>query len=525
MSTQVLARKWRPRRFADLTGQAHVVTALSNGLAQQRLHHAYLLTGTRGVGKTTLARILAKSLNCEQGIRAEACGVCSACQAIDANAFPDVREVDAASRTRVEDTRELLENLHYAPIQGRFSVYIIDEVHMLSTHSFNALLKTLEEPPEHVKFILATTDPQKLPPTVLSRCLQFQLHHLTVTQIQHRLEHILQQETLKVDTAACQRLATAANGSLRDALSLLDQALAYADGTLTIESVDAMLGYAAESLLDDLIRALADQDGAAVLAQVAAIRATVDDFQQVLAQLLSCFHQLSVVKLLPEQAARYPIAQRLAQTLPKLTPEALQLYYQIALIGRRDLLLEANPATGFEMLMLRMLCFTLAAPATDSLTALTSTVEKKKPPTETSAPSASLNTAPAAPDFDWETLCPALPLSGFTKALASHCALKTYDGRRLVLALSPTQTPLLNAKQQQRLQIALQEHLGHPLELDIVVELCDQKTPAEHSAQQAKARQQAAEQSLIENANVKQLLETFDGKLIASSIRAREPHD
>ncbi|MFK7159872.1 DNA polymerase III subunit gamma/tau [Marinospirillum sp. MEB164] len=358
MSYQVLARKWRPKNFHQLVGQDQVRTALVNALDQDRLHHAYLFTGTRGVGKTTLARILAKCLNCETGMTSQPCGVCSACSEIDAGRFVDLIEVDAASRTKVEDTRELLDNVQYAPTRGRFKVYLIDEVHMLSTHSFNALLKTLEEPPPHVKFLLATTDPQKLPVTVLSRCLQFQLKNMSPEKIVGHLQHLLQEEQVGYEEPALWLLARAADGSMRDALSLTDQAIAYGDGYLATAQIAQLLGVLDHRHLLELLEALIAQDAAGLLAQVAELAQQAPDFAAVLQELASLLHRMTLAQCAP--AALPPDVQHREKLLGyarQLPAEDLQLFYQIAIEGRRDLPLAPDPRTGLEMTLLRMLAF------------------------------------------------------------------------------------------------------------------------------------------------------------------------
>ncbi|RXZ42825.1 DNA polymerase III subunit gamma/tau [Crenobacter cavernae] len=358
MSYQVLARKWRPKRFADLVGQEHVVRALSNALAENRLHHAYLLTGTRGVGKTTIARILAKSLNCEQGAGAEPCGVCSSCTQIDAGRFVDLLEIDAASNTGIDNIREVLENAQYAPSSGRFKVYIIDEVHMLSKSAFNAMLKTLEEPPAHVKFILATTDPQKVPVTVLSRCLQFSLRNMTPQQVAGHLAYVLDAEGVPYEPAALALLGRAAAGSMRDALSLLDQAIAYGIGTVEEGGVRAMLGAIDRRYLFTLLEALADNDGPRLLAEADSLAELSVGFDHALAELALLLHQVALAQAVPaalapdepERDALFSLAERLA-------PEDVQLYYQIAVHGRKDLPLAPDEHAGFNMALLRMLAF------------------------------------------------------------------------------------------------------------------------------------------------------------------------
>jgi len=398
MSYQVLARKWRPRSFQELAGQGHVLKTLINALDSQRLHHAYLFTGTRGVGKTTIARILARCFNCEKGITSTPCGECSACREISEGRFIDLIEVDAASRTKVEDTRELLENVQYAPSRGRFKVYLIDEVHMLSTHSFNALLKTLEEPPPHVKFLLATTDPQKLPVTVLSRCLQFNLKNLSPERLVEHIRHILEVEKIAFEDGALWQLGRAAQGSVRDCLTLLDQAIGFCEGKVTDAGVREFLGNIDRSIIIALVDALVAQDAAAVLQQVAQVAEHSPDFAVILQELLSWLHRVALAQVVPDgidnsQGDREQVLGHAAA----LTAETVQLYYQIALKGREDLPFAPDARSGLEMTLLRMLAFTPAGipqVPTATLGAAVQPVptapaqpvatdgEKKKPPAE-----------------------------------------------------------------------------------------------------------------------------------------------
>ncbi|SDT94942.1 DNA polymerase III subunit gamma/tau [Halopseudomonas salegens] len=358
MSYQVLARKWRPRLFREMVGQTHVLQALINALDNNRLHHAYLFTGTRGVGKTTIARILAKCLNCEQGVSSEPCGVCSACREIDEGRFVDLIEVDAASRTKVEDTRELLDNVQYAPSRGRFKVYLIDEVHMLSGHSFNALLKTLEEPPEHVKFLLATTDPQKLPVTILSRCLQFSLKNMTPDKMVDHLRHVLSDEQIPHDDESLWLLGRAADGSMRDALSLTDQAIAFGNGHLEVSQVRTMLGTIDHTQVFALLDTLAADDARAMLTLVAELAEQGADFAGVLAELITSLQRIALAQVVPEAAdAGQGDAARVLELARSISAEDVQLFYQLALHGRRDLPLAPEPRGGFEMTLLRMLAF------------------------------------------------------------------------------------------------------------------------------------------------------------------------
>jgi len=358
LSYQVLARKWRPANFQQLVGQEHVQRALVNALNDNRLHHAYLFTGTRGVGKTTIARIFTKSLNCETGITATPCGQCSACREIAEGRYVDLIEVDAASRTGVDDTRELLENVQYAPTRGRYKVYLIDEVHMFSKSSFNALLKTLEEPPPHVKFLLATTDPQKLPVTILSRCLQFNLKRLPVNLISSHLQHILGEEKIEFKVSALQLIAEGADGSMRDALSLLDQALAFGGGVIREQEVRDMLGTVSRQQVLTILQAIFDHDAVAAMKEVAILNEFSPDYENVLAEILSVLHHMNLAKVVPEALDEYVSAKdQLLQLCEQVRAEDLQLFYQIGLIGRRDLPLSPDARSGFEMVLLRMLAF------------------------------------------------------------------------------------------------------------------------------------------------------------------------
>ncbi|WLS77972.1 DNA polymerase III subunit gamma/tau [Erwinia pyri] len=359
MSYQVLARKWRPQAFTDVVGQEHVLTALANGLSLGRIHHAYLFSGTRGVGKTTIARLLAKGLNCETGITATPCGQCDNCREIEQGRFVDLIEIDAASRTKVEDTRDLLDNVQYAPARGRFKVYLIDEVHMLSRHSFNALLKTLEEPPEHVKFLLATTDPQKLPVTILSRCLQFHLKALDVGQIRGQLEHVLHEEKIEAEARALQLLARAADGSMRDALSLTDQAIAMGQGQVTTVTVNAMLGTLDDEQPLALIEALVNAEGEQVMSLLNQAASRGVEWEALLVEMLTLLHRVAMIQLLPSALGDdyAAVEQRLRELARVLPPTDVQLYYQTLLVGRKELPLAPDRRMGVEMALLRALAF------------------------------------------------------------------------------------------------------------------------------------------------------------------------
>ncbi|TPV40420.1 DNA polymerase III subunit gamma/tau [Pantoea deleyi] len=400
MSYQVLARKWRPQAFADVVGQEHVLTALANGLSLGRIHHAYLFSGTRGVGKTTIARLLAKGLNCETGITATPCGVCDNCREIEQGRFVDLIEIDAASRTKVEDTRDLLDNVQYAPARGRFKVYLIDEVHMLSRHSFNALLKTLEEPPAHVKFLLATTDPQKLPVTILSRCLQFHLKALDVDQIRQQLEHVLKQEAIESETRALQQLARAADGSMRDALSLTDQAIAMGQGAVTSSTVSVMLGTLDDEQPLGLLEALVDGDGQQVMTLLSQAASRGVEWEALLVEMLRLLHQIAMVQLLPtslndDDESNAIRLRELARIVP---PADLQLYYQTLLMGRKDLPIAPDRRMGVEMTLLRALAFHPKAAVAEPIArpALTQQMSPVAPGAAAETASSPVTSTPAA---------------------------------------------------------------------------------------------------------------------------------
>ena len=395
MSYQVLARKWRPRGFDRVVGQGHVLRALVNALDSDRLHHAYLFTGTRGVGKTSLARVFAKALNCEQGVSSTPCGQCSSCVEVDEGRFVDLIEVDAASRTKVDETRDLLDNVQYAPTRGRYKVYLIDEVHMFSTHSFNALLKTLEEPPPHVKFLLATTDPKKLPVTILSRCLQFNLKRVSVEQLGAHLRAIADAEAVTADDASLALLAQAADGSVRDSLSLLDQAIAYGGGELRQPEVAAMLGTIAAADVARIVDALSRSDGPQLIALAREFAESAPDYEHVLGEILSLLRRIAVVQALGEGAAMLDESDDVIRFAAELSPEDCQLYYQIGLMGRRDLSLAPDPQSGFEMVLLRMLAFRPLEPGNDRHTATTPVAKRRSAPQAAGA--ASAEPAPVTP--------------------------------------------------------------------------------------------------------------------------------
>lgn len=523
MSYQVLARKWRPKSFKDMVGQEHILRMLGNALEQQRLHHAYLFTGTRGVGKTTIARILAKCLNCETGITSTPCGTCGICKSIDAGQFLDLFEIDAASRTKVEDTREILDNVLYPPTQGRYKIYLIDEVHMLSNHSFNALLKTLEEPPEHVKFLLATTDPKRLPITILSRCLQFHLKRIPQEQITQHLTHICTMEKITHDDRALSRLAKAADGSMRDALSILDQAIAYGQGQVNNDEVNAMLGSMAQEDLLPLLQALADQNGNDLFQSIQQLSQRAPDFQQLLEELISAFHAIAIAQIVPDAKTTDAILLPFCQAFK---PEDVQLYYQIALLGRRDLSLCPSPQQGFEMAMLRMLAFKPAVndqpqpvkstvPAAKKVEPMTPVTQPKPAePAKSAAPeiqAASIAPAATATGTDeWRTILPKLELTGMAYALAANCTLEAMNDNKITLALSVSHQPMLNAKLKERLVESLTRYFKKPMQLDVNISNAELNTPIKQEKAESDQRLNAARQTAMQEPKIKQLVEMYD---------------
>lgn len=521
MSYQVLARKWRPRNFQQMVGQEHILRMLANALDQQRIHHAYLFTGTRGVGKTTIARIFSKCLNCETGVTSTPCGTCHTCVAIDAGQFLDLYEVDAASRTKVEDTREILDNVLYPPSQGRYKVYLIDEVHMLSNHSFNALLKTLEEPPEHVKFLLATTDPKKLPITILSRCLQFHLKRITPENIAKHLQHICTTEAITHELPALEKLAHAADGSMRDALSLLDQAIAYGQGTVKQTDVHSMLGSMAQDDLAPLALALSAQDGKQLFALISELNERAPDFHQVLEELINLFHQVAIAQIVPE----LPAADVIKQLASTFKAEDIQLYYQIALLGRRDLALSPTPQQGFEMTMLRMLAF---KPGNASTTSNNSQPAKMaaattQTPVTMTTPQPTTEPAPvvATDSTEWRDLLPKLGLAGMAYALASNCTLEKMTDGKIDLALSSQHQPMLNPKLKDRIAESLSRVLNKTIQLDIrIVDTAasELNTPVKQSQVEQNQRLATAKQTMSSNPEVQKFIEAFDATMEVSLL-------
>jgi DNA polymerase-3 subunit gamma/tau len=538
MTYQVLARKWRPKTFAELVGQEHVVQALTNALTRGRLHHAYLLTGTRGVGKTTIARILAKSLNCVTGVTATPCGVCPACTDIDAGRFVDLLELDAASNTGIANMREILDNARYAPTVGRYKVYLIDEVHMLSKAAFNSMLKTLEEPPEHVKFVLATTDPQKIPVTVLSRCLQFNLKQLPPALIVARLATILEAEEVASDVPALTLLARAAQGSMRDALSLLDQAIAYGGGEVREPVVRTMLGAVDTQYIYRIVDALLAGDGAALLAEADAMRARSIAFAAALDELASLFHRIAIAQVVPDATETMDDAALIANYATKMTTETVQLAYQICVQGRADLALAPDEATGFAMTLLRLLAFEPTAGGATAIAGSDAPRRTSSPlpsvtegsrlavaeptaaavaqiPSPASRPARSLPIAGA----EWPAFVASLKLGGIVGQLAAQTELVRCEGRELVLALPEAQRHLTDKAYVDKLKVALDEATGSKLRLTF--ELCsgvDASLAAQdkREREERKAREEAA---FADEPFVREVLARFDARIRPGSVK------
>ncbi len=537
MSYLVLARKWRPKDFADTVGQEHVLQALVNALDSGRLHHAYLFTGTRGVGKTTIARILAKALNCEKGVTSQPCGECSACVEIDEGRFVDLIEVDAASKTKVDDTRDMLDNVQYAPARGRYKVYLIDEVHMLSKSSFNALLKTLEEPPPHVKFLLATTDPQKLPVTVLSRCLQFNLKRMTPRLITDRLAHICDAEQITAEHAALAMLARAADGSMRDALSLLDQAIAYCGGAIEEEPVALMLGTIDRDHVARLLRLLADGDAKGIIDAIREIDEQFPNYGRLLEDLARDLQRIAVFQVVGTCDNEDDLGEQEIAELSDALPTAdVQLFYQTALMGRRDLHLAPDPRSGVEMTLLRMLAFRPAAaelPAASGGGPAPSgrrTQPAKAPPSPSKAEAAA--TAEQAADSggpvpwtdpDWGQLVLTLGLTGTVRLLASNCAYLRRVGNTIHLGLDPASESFLTRNRKDALAASLSEHFGEQLTVDIALGAQAKETPLQEESRLADERLEAARQSLEADPNVQAMKNMFGAELKTDTIELINP--
>ena len=554
MSHQVLARKWRPGTFSEMVGQQHVLQALVNALESGRLHHAYLFTGTRGVGKTTVARILAKCLNCDTGITATPCGECGACAEIAEGRSVDLIEVDAASKTKVEDTRELLENVQYTPTRSRYKIYLIDEVHMLSNHSFNALLKTLEEPPPHALFLLATTDPQKLPATVLSRCLQFNLKNMQPEQIVAHLEQVLTAESVPSDPEALALIARAAEGSMRDALSLADQAIAYGEGKLTGAQVAEMLGTVDRGKVLDLIAALLDDNAAEVLSLVAHIAEHAPDYVSTLDELSNALHHMTIAQTVPDAMdTSWPDQARIVELAARATLDDTQLFWQMAVSGRREVHLASSARAGLEMILLRMIAFRPAAiihlptesgdppakkpepPATPVDSEAPQPSEPAPNPREdTIAAQAAAPEASEASDADesgvvdaadaltperWPEGFEMFHFTGILHNIALNLALIDSRGGGLQFCIKEKDATLLNERHPAQLSQALSQQLGQSVTATITVSDHDGRTPAQYRAALAAARLAEAEQAISSDQALNGLIAAFDGHIIPGSIR------
>jgi len=529
MSYLVLARKWRPKSFADTVGQQHVLQALVNALDSGRLHHAYLFAGTRGVGKTTIARILAKALNCDEGVSSEPCGKCSACVEIDEGRFVDLIEVDAASKTKVDDTRDLLDNVQYAPARGRYKVYLIDEVHMLSRSSFNALLKTLEEPPPHVKFLLATTDPQKLPVTVLSRCLQFNLTRLTARLIQERLATICEAESVEADGTALTLIARAADGSLRDALSLLDQAIAYCGGKVEELPVAKMLGTIDRDHVSRLLELLAEDNAPGLIDAIEELDQQFPDYGRLLEDLSRTLQQIAVHQVVGRIGSDHDVDEgKVAELASRLAPEDVQLFYQTALIGRRDLYLAPDPRGGVEMTLLRMLAFRPAGPQEGAGSGSTAgkTRERGRAAADSGSAGKAAGAALSQPsgagrkwdDPDWKQLVRELGLSGAVRLLAGNCALIGREGTTVSLSLDPRAESMLTRQRTETLAAALSEYYSESLTVQITAGKAVEETPLQEESRLADERIEAARVALESDPNVQALKSMFDAQLKPDSI-------
>jgi DNA polymerase-3 subunit gamma/tau len=527
MSYIVLARKWRPKRFAEMVGQEHVLRALCNALDTGKLHHAFLFTGTRGVGKTTVARILAKSLNCETGVSANPCGVCAACREIDEGRFVDLIEVDAASRTKVDDTRELLDNVQYAPTRGRYKVYLIDEVHMLSNHSFNALLKTLEEPPPHVKFLLATTDPQKLPVTVLSRCLQFSLKRLSSNLIGERLKFIAAAEGLEYEPAAVALLGRAADGSLRDALSLMDQLIAFGGGALSEANTRSMLGTIDRGHVTHILDALSRQDGPELLARVRDLNRDAPDYDRALCELAAFLQRIAIVQIVPDAALEDEEfdGEALTRLARAMAPEDLQLYYQIALGGRRDLAMAPEPRIGFEMSVLRMLAFR-PEPAADAAPAAVPiprapSVHPAQPAVAASGSAVGAAAGPKTIDAEnWPAVVEAANLSGMVRPFAQNCLPASFENDVLRLQFDASAAHQRTRQMEDKLAQCLSAYCGRPIR--IVFDESDSVpgTPARRRAMALKDTSARALETFEQDPTVQGLRERFGAQIDAASVKS-----
>lgn len=537
MSYLALARKWRPRTFSQLVGQEHINKALIKSLDQQRLHHAYLFTGTRGVGKTSVARLMAKALNCEQGVSANPCLVCNTCISIEQGRFIDLIEIDGASKTRVEDTRDILDNVQYAPTSGRYKIYLIDEVHMLSQHSFNALLKTLEEPPAHVKFLLATTDPQKIPVTVLSRCLQFNLKHLTPEIIAAHLHRILNEEQLAFEEDALTLLAKAAHGSMRDALSLLDQAIASSTGTLCSSEVKASLGYSQQDYALQLLQALNKLDASLLITLSRQIACEGGHFNYVLDELLQYLHEITIRHHLPDGHALLNIPPEIDLLAKQFKPEDVQLFYQIGIKGIEDIHLAPTLAIGFEMILLRMLTFKPASRLKQPALAheLINHNERHHAPemlpvkTEAKAiiapaPTSQNNNLPAsnqaAKEIPWEMILEQIKLTGLAQNAAANAQWISKSGRDILLRVARGHQSLFTSSIIQRIEQALTTWYGETIKIILDFNESVESTPAQQKQEILHINQQNAENSLLQDPILQHLKKEFSAEFVKNSIES-----
>jgi DNA polymerase-3 subunit gamma/tau len=537
MSYQVLARKWRPHKFDEVVGQQHVLQSLIHALDGGRLHHAYLLTGTRGVGKTTLSRILAKCLNCEKGVTSIPCGECSACTQIDAGRFIDLIEIDAASKTKVEDTRELLDNVQFAPVVGRFKIYLIDEVHMLSTHSFNALLKTLEEPPEHVKFLLATTDPQKLPITVLSRCLQFHLKNIPADLIAKQLAYVLENEEVTFDAPALDAISRNASGSMRDALSLLDQAIAYGQGTVKKDAVLDMLGNSDDDQVVELAMALAQENADMVFNICAQLHEHQTDYIQVLGRLSRALFEAARIQLFEGIDGEFD-ADKIQALSQALSATQLQVLYQITLTAAKDLPIAPEMRTAFEMTMLRLLAFTpqgtttTAAPVKKN-TAKPTPIATKAPlqqaqfvrptpaaPTQDTAPTMPSTSALTPSEANWHDIVNQLPLQGVVMQLAKHTSFLSYQNNLIELNMARSHAALAAPKLVAQVQTALSTYFGVSLTLDLKnTSAATIQTPATREKAKTEQNKADAKTAIESDANVQFMMNEMGATVVPDSIK------
>ena len=518
MSYQVLARKYRPRKLQDVVGQDHTVRALVNALDADRLHHAYLFTGTRGVGKTTIARAFANCLNCETGVSSAPCGTCSACVEIVEGRFVDLIEVDAASRTRVDDTRELLENVQYLPARGRYKVYLIDEVHMLSASSFNALLKTLEEPPSHVKFLLATTDPKRVPITVLSRCLQFNLKNILPERIAAYLSEILEAEGIEFEAPALDIIADAARGSMRDALSVVDQSISYGGGSVGAEDVASLLGTVRRDEVSALLTALADADRKRLLRCADELAERNADFADVLAGMQRALHDVAMA-----QTVGGEVAASVEPFVQRMSPEDVQLFYEIALRGSRDLQFAPDPRVGFEMTLIRMLVFAPETGPSGGTRAVVGSRKKDAPVTAASAQheeappvasgARSAEPAKEEPAADLNALIERMQPSGVTRMVFDNCQLAAHANGRWQLVLAEEHEVLLREDSRASVQDLVSEYMGREVRVDIVIGKPEGETPGERRRRLDAARQRDAERAVASDETVQSLLRVFDGRV------------